>query len=179
MNSTPSAISRSISSVSSARSFWQISRVCSPAIGAGRSSARGMCANSDGLVSVGIGWANSGWTMSVNDFRCTVGIGEHVDRAIHRRRRHAGVLKRLRRPALVHSRRPRGHRTDEVTAVFGQRRCVHCGRPVPARSAAVRSEITHHLSSPRMGTPRARRYRHRPAVPQFVRHRSRNSRRAG
>ena len=63
-NSTPSPISRSISSASRFRISRTIALVCSPGIGAGRRAASGIRWNGAGWVSAGIGAANSGCTMS-------------------------------------------------------------------------------------------------------------------
>ena len=104
VKSTPSAISRSISAVSIPSIFWQTSRVCSPGIGAGRSSAGGILRYGAGPVSAGSGASNSGWAMWANNFRClSCGSASTSSGRFIGPGRHTGLLQHVGRPLLVES----------------------------------------------------------------------------
>ena len=81
VNSTPSAIRRSMSVSSNPSTSRQISRVSCPGRGAGRSGAGAMCRYGAGPDSAGSDPSNSGWVIvPVQAAGHQLRIGEHVGR---------------------------------------------------------------------------------------------------
>ena len=146
-------------------SFWQISRVCSPGIGAGRNSARGMCAYGAGL---GLG-GHRVVEQRMHHVGEQLPVQQRRDRPARRRRgssarrAHRRAEARLRRrPCPFATSMPTPRRRDHRGRRAGRRDPSRRPAPRDRRRTAARSHTTRR--PPRTGRRRARRDRRRQAA---------------